>query len=180
MILNIITSNKNKAKELSELLNIKVNAINLELPEIQSLDVRQVAQHKAAEAFRQIGAPVIIDDTGMSINAWNGLPGALIAWFLESVGTQGILDMTSNLADRDAIISTALAFADESGVKIFSGELRGKIAKTRKGKNGFGYDEIFIPDGSNLTLAEMTFAEKNKISMRKLAAEKLRKYLESI
>jgi inosine/xanthosine triphosphate pyrophosphatase family protein len=92
-----------------------------DLPEVQSLDVVHVEARKAADAFAQFGEPALVDDTGLSIHGWNGLPGALVAWFLDTVGPQGILDMAAGLTDRRATVTVALGYADATGVRVFQG-----------------------------------------------------------
>lgn len=122
---------------------------------------------------------MLVDDTGLSVQAWNGLPGALVAWFLTTVGVEGILDMAAGLTDRRATVTVALGYADGSGVRVFEGTVDGVLATAPRGTFGLGYDSIFMPDGDSghRTYAEMTFEEKNKISHRRLAVEAMRKGL---
>jgi inosine/xanthosine triphosphate pyrophosphatase family protein len=74
--ITLITGNAGKAAEYAAMLGVEVIPATVELSEVQSLDVAHVAARKAADAFAQIGEPVLVDDTGLSIEAWNGLPGA--------------------------------------------------------------------------------------------------------
>lgn len=85
----LITGNPGKAREYSTILGIEVTATRLDLVEIQSLDVATVVERKATDAYAKLHRPVLVDDTGLALDAWNGLPGALVAWFLDTVGTQG-------------------------------------------------------------------------------------------
>jgi XTP/dITP diphosphohydrolase len=171
---SLITGNEGKAAEYAALLGIDVRAVKQDLIEIQSLDVTAVVERKAADAYAKLRGPVLVDDTGLAVNAWNGLPGALVAWFLGSVGTQGILDMAANLTDRAASVTTALGYADAHGVRVVTGTLQGTLATERRGTNGFGYDEIFVPAGGDLTFAEMSTEQKNLGSHRRLAVDALR------
>jgi len=166
----IASGNQGKIAEFSRLLGREIEGKKLDLPEIQSTDVRAVAKTKAEAAYAQLGAPVFVDDTGLYIDAWNQLPGALIAWFLDNVGNDGIIKMLAGWDNRSARVVTALGYCDEHGSQVFVGELTGSIADTARGDNGFGYDPIFIPEGSDKTFAEMTSAEKDAISMRAQAA----------
>jgi XTP/dITP diphosphohydrolase len=172
----LITGNAGKAAEYAAMLGIEVAAAKAELTEVQSLDVAHVAARKAADAFAQLDEPVLVDDTGLSIQGWNGLPGALVAWFLDTVGPQGILDMAAGLTDRRATVTTALAYATAAGVRVFQGTVNGSLATEPRGTSGFGYDAIFIPDSdsSHRTYAQMTSKEKNKISHRRRAVEAMR------
>ena len=172
----LITGNAGKAAEYAAMLGIEVTAAKANLTEVQSLDVAHVAARKAADAFAQLGEPALVDDTGLSIHAWNGLPGALVAWFLDTVGPQGILDMAAGLTDRRATVTVALGYADATGVRVFQGTETGSLATEPRGTSGFGYDAIFIPGSgsSHRTYAQMTSAEKNKISHRRRAVEAMR------
>ena len=172
----LITGNARKAAEYAAMLGIDVTPAKAELTEIQALDVAQVAARKAADAFAQLGEPVLVDDSGLAIHAWNGLPGALVAWFIETVGPQGILNMSAGLADRRATVTTALGYADAAGLQVFQGSVTGTVATELRGTSGFGYDPIFIPDtdGGQRTYAQMTSEEKNKISHRRRAVEAMR------
>ena len=168
----LITGNAGKVKELSRLLGIQLTSQKIPLPEVQSTDVRVVAAAKAEAAYAQLGRPVVVDDTGLYITAWGELPGALIAWFLDNVGCDGILKMMEGWEDRSARVVTALGYCDEHGVHVFDGELAGTIANSSRGDHGFGYDPIFIPAGKQQTFAELTADDKDAISMRAQAAAK--------
>jgi len=172
--ISLITGNEGKAREYATLLGIEVSAVKEDLIEIQSLDVVDVVTRKVQDAYSKLHSPVLVDDTGLTLNAWNGLPGALVAWFLNSVGAQGILDMAAGMTDRAATVTTALGYADENGVRVFTGTLQGSLTTERRGDGGFGYDSIFVPAGSDLTFAEMSSEKKNEISHRRLAVEQLR------
>lgn len=174
----ILTGNQNKVTEFERLLGVELENIKLDLVEIQSTDVRDVARHKAEEGYKKLRRPCFVDDTGLTIHCWGELPGALIKWFLESVGNEGILDMLKSAPSRSATVTTAIGFCNQNGSQVFVGELDGKIADKSKGENGFGYDPIFIPKDSNRTFAEMTNAEKDAISMRAIASKAMKQSLQ--
>ncbi len=173
-----ITGNNKKVEEVRAITGLNVTAKNLDILEIQSLDVEEVAKAKARVAFELVGQPVIVDDTGMSIEALGGLPGALIVWFLDSLGPEGILRLMASEKNRKASVSTCIAYADETGVFAFTGKVLGTVSDSLRGETGFGYDPIFIPDGHDRTYAEMTADEKNEISMRKIALLKWKEFME--
>ena len=175
--ITLITGNVGKIAEISRLLGIEVHSQKVPLPELQATDVREVARAKAQAAYDQLKRPVLVDDTGLYIDAWGELPGALIAWFLDNVGCEGVLKMLQGWDDRSARVVTALGYCDERGVQVFDGELRGSIATELRGENGFGYDPIFVPEGQDQTFAELTSEQKDAISMRALAATKLRDFM---
>lgn len=173
----LITGNPGKVKEFSALLGFPVDHEKLDLIEVQALEVREIAASKARQAYKALQRPVMIDDTGFSVAEWNGLPGALITWFLKTVGPEGIVKMATGLTDRTVHVITAIGFADQNGIQVFSGTVRGVIPLEPRGSKGFGYDSIFIPDGSSHTYAEMNMEEKNKLSMRRLAVDDMKSKL---
>lgn len=176
--LTLITGNESKAKEFSRLLGTTVLHQKISLPELQATDVTVVAKAKAEAAYQVLGRPVFVDDTGLYINAWNSLPGALIAWFLDNVGNEGLIQMLAGWDDRSARVVTALGYCDQAGSQVFTGEVAGSIAPVPTGENGFGYDPIFIPDGYSKTFAEMSSTEKDAVSMRAIAAATMKKHFE--
>ncbi|MCG2690644.1 RdgB/HAM1 family non-canonical purine NTP pyrophosphatase [Candidatus Parcubacteria bacterium] len=172
----VITGNQGKVNEISAITGLTVEAKKLELSEIQSLSVEEVAKKKVMAAYEIVRQPVLVDDTGMNIEALNGLPGALVVWFLDLLGPQGVLDLIANKKNRKASVSTCIAYADANGVQTFIGTVNGTIPTELRGDEGFGYDPIFIPEGQNKTYAEMSVDEKNEISMRKIALMKFKDY----
>lgn len=173
----VVTGNKGKAAEIGAITGLNVEAVNLDIAEIQSLDVEEVAKQKALSAYNLVKRPVVVDDTGMNIDAIKGLPGALVAWFLDTLGPEGILRLVDNEANRKASVSTCIGYADESGARTFLGTINGSLTSECRGTNGFGYDPIFVPDGQNRTYAEMSSDEKNSHSMRKEALVKFKEFL---
>lgn len=171
------TTNKNKLAEAEQILGITVKGIKLELDEIQTLDPKECVRKKAVAAYRIFGKPILVEDTSLFFEAWNGLPGVFIDYFLKSVGINGLLKMLTGEKNRKAKAITYLGIFNGKECELSKGEVRGKIAKKPKGDNGFGWDSIFIPKGALKTFAEMISEEKNKISMRKIALVKFKKKL---
>jgi len=164
-----VTSNPNKAREAAEILGMELKSVALDLQEPQSLDVAEVAADKVAaarEALNDPGQPVIVEDSGLVVEAWNGLPGALTKWFLQSVGNEGLLRMLSAEENRSAraVCAVAVAVVDGS-VRVFVGEVEGSIAPGPRGATGFGWDPIFVPEGCAKTYAQLG-ALKHKDSHR--------------
>lgn len=162
----MVTSNANKAKEVAAFFegNLEVTHVTLDIPEIRSDDVRVIARRKAQFAYEQIRMPLIVDDTGFSIDALNGFPGPYAAYVLHSIGNMGILKLMEEKTDRHASFTTAIAYADEKGIKVFTGTISGNITYTPRGSGGFGYDPIFDLNGR--TLAEFPLEEKSRSSHR--------------
>lgn len=170
----LITGNENKVKEFERLLGFKLSHQKIDLPEPQTTDVRKVAEEKATKAYELLGRACLVDDTGLTIRAWGELPGALIRWFLDNVGSSGIIKMLGEETPRNATVTTALGYCDEHGPHVFVGEVHGEIVQNPRGDNGFGYDSIFIPDGQSKTFAEMDDTEKDKHSMRQRAVQNMK------
>ena len=169
-----VTSNPGKVREVAALLGRPVEPLDVDLPEIQSLDVAIVAREKAIAAYRLAARPVFVEDTGLTIEALGGLPGALVRWFLLTVGPAGICALLPDGQPRNAVARTAIALCDETGVEVYLGETRGTITAEPVGSGGFGWDAIFRPDGSDLTFAQMGQDERNRYSMRHRAIEQVR------
>jgi non-canonical purine NTP pyrophosphatase (RdgB/HAM1 family) len=179
MQIRFVTTNISKVREFQTILQVEVTQLPLHLPEIQALEVDEVVRSKAEQAYAQAGVPILVEDTGLTFSAWNGLPGALIKWFVDSVGSAGICEMLSSQKNRHAIAKCTLDLYDGKEHHLFSGMIQGNIAYEPRGQGGFGWDDIFIPDGYSQTFAEMTSEAKNSISMRKVALDKLQKFLAS-
>lgn len=180
MEIYLVTSNENKARLLQGLLGKQVRKIRLDLPEIQAVNVQDVIEHKTRAAFQQVGQPVIVEDTSLAVLAWNGLPGALIRWFLETVGNEGICQMLAGYENREAVAETCIGYDDGREFVSFSGKLIGTIARSPRGDNGFGWDPLFVPEGWTKTLAEMNTEERSLlVSMRQEAVSGLKAYLET-
>jgi non-canonical purine NTP pyrophosphatase (RdgB/HAM1 family) len=174
-----VTSNKNKLREAQKILNRRLKAINLEIPEMQAVDVVDVVQDKAKRAYEKVKKPLIVEDTGLYIKAWRGFPGALIKWLLWHRGNDGICKMLENEADKSAYAQAAICLYDGKRYKNFIGRVDGSIVLRPRGKSDFGWDPIFKPNGHNKTFAEMSGKEKDSISHRDRAFRKLKKYLDA-
>lgn len=178
--LTFITGNPEKAAQLSRHLDYEIEHKKLDVHEIQSLDLEEVAIHKAQEAYKLMGSPVLVEDTALTFKALGSLPGPLIKWFLASLGNEGLSKILDTYADRSAVAQVCFALCDEKGVQIFKGEIEGTIAKEPRGEKGFGWDPIFIPQGYEKTWGEMGVEEQKETSMRRIALKKLQVYLESL
>lgn len=172
-----ITSNPSKAKYLSEYFEIPVKHRFVHLDEIQSLDLIEVVKHKAIAAYKEIKAPVLVDDVSLVFNSLGKLPGPLIRWFLDSMGNEGLCKILNQYEDRSASATVAFCLYDGKEAKVFTSTAKGSISKSPRGDNGFGWDPIFVPSKNNKTWAEMTEAERQKTFARRIALDKLKKYI---
>ncbi|OGK17245.1 hypothetical protein A2690_02250 [Candidatus Roizmanbacteria bacterium RIFCSPHIGHO2_01_FULL_39_12b] len=175
--LTFITGNISKAQEISYHLDFPLLHKKLDLLEIQSVNLIEIVTHKVDNAFKQIKFPVLVEDTSLTFTAFGKLPGPLIKWFLQELDNKGLCKMLDGYSDRSAQAEVVFALHTGRAITLFSGTIRGTIAKTPRGVRGFGWDPIFIPEGWTKTWGEMTKEEKAQTSMRKIALAKLEKYL---
>jgi XTP/dITP diphosphohydrolase len=188
MTLVFATNNKHKVREINNILDDKItllglNDINIleDIPEDEPV-IEANALFKARYVYNATGLNVFADDTGLEIEALNGLPGVYSARFAgedkdSSANIAKVLSMLSGIENRKARFRTVIALIFENKEYLFEGIVSGKIIDEKRGAEGFGYDPVFIPEGKDITFAEMTLSEKNKISHRALAFGKLKEFL---
>ncbi|CAG9771212.1 unnamed protein product [Ceutorhynchus assimilis] len=178
--ITFVTGNAKKLEELIAILGPFPKEIvnkKLDLPELQG-EIEDICTKKASEAFKAVGGPVLVEDTCLCFNALKGLPGPYVKWFLEKLGPEGLYTLLTGYEDKSAEAVCTFAYhSDENGDKVvlFQGRTEGEIVSPR-GTREFGWDACFQPKGYNLTYAEMPKPEKNKISHRFKALDKLRNY----
>ncbi|MCK5044126.1 RdgB/HAM1 family non-canonical purine NTP pyrophosphatase [Candidatus Parcubacteria bacterium] len=176
MALYFITGNRNKFAEANSVLP-EVQQIDIDLPEIQDIDATEIVEAKLLEALKQKEGEFIVEDTSLYFDCLNGLPGPLIKWFLKTIGNKGLFDIVDKLGDNKAEAKTIIGYAkNKQQVHFFEGLIKGKIVPPR-GDSNFGWDPIFQPEGCSKTFAEMSSEEKNAISMRRVALNKLKEFI---
>lgn len=174
-----ITGNLNKVEEVKKYLNYPIDHVKLDLVEIQSVDLKEIVEHKAREAYKHIQKPVLVEDVSLTFTALGKLPGPLIKWFLKELGTEKLCHLLDNFENRLAIAEIIYGLYDGKKVKMFAGQTHGTIPLHPQGE-GFGWNPIFIPKGAKQTWAEMPFEERAKTSMRGIALKKLEKFITKI
>lgn len=182
------TNNENKLKEIRNILGNSFSLLSLsdlnitdDIPE-NELTLEGNALQKARHIHKLVKMNVFADDTGLEIDALNGLPGVNSARFAgenkdPDANIDKALQMMGNTSNRKAMFRTVIALILDNKEYIFEGNVAGKIISERRGKEGFGYDPVFIPHGHNLTFAQMSLDKKNRISHRAKAFMKLRDFL---
>jgi inosine triphosphate pyrophosphatase len=162
-----ITGNPNKAAFLKKWLEVDLPHQKIELEEIQSLNLSEIVQHKAQQAFDHVKTPVLVEDVGLQI-AWMGrLPGPFVKWFLgDDMGVNKICDMIPDGQDRSATSMVSYAWFDGEKMELFEGSLHGRISDSPRSGRGFGFDPIFIPEGSEKTHSEMSDDEIISFGLR--------------
>jgi XTP/dITP diphosphohydrolase len=155
---DFVTTNPNKLREANEIgveYDIRFNQIQEDYPELRSEDVTEVAIRKAEDAFKIVGKPIIVEDSGIFIDALSGFPGTISAYAFKTLGMKGLLKLLEQSDDRKASMRTVIAYCDGENTKTFLGETKGRIAEeVKKASGGFGYDPFFIPEDQNQTFAE--------------------------
>lgn len=175
MTIYFITGNKEKFSEAKNIIP-ELKQLDIDLPEIQETDAKEIIKEKLKEATNHKQAEFIVEDTSLCLNALNGLLGPLIKWFLKKLGNEGIYEIVSKTGDNIAEAKTIIGYSNQKKIYFFEGRVKGKIVKP-KNDNGFGWDPIFIPEGKNKRFSEMSKEDKNNISMRSKAFKKLKKFL---
>lgn len=161
-----VTGNKGKVDLINLIykdMDINVVQENIETPEIQDMDCREVAKYSAKYAANLLNKPVLKNDSGLVIEALNGFPGAFSKFTEETLGESGFLKLMEGKENRKCYWIEALAYC-EPGLEpvVFESLTYGSIAKEAKGDRGYPYDKIYIPDGDTRTFAEMTEEEQLK------------------
>lgn len=166
----LVTSNENKWIEAQRLLGRPLDRVSLDLPELQAKTTGAVALEKARAAFAALGRPVVVEDTGIELRALGGFPGPFIK-FWEQLGGLPSICRALDTSSRRATAVCALGFCSAEGARVVEGRIEGSISEAPRGTGGFGWDQIFVPEGESRTFAEMSAAEKDAISHRRRAWE---------
>lgn len=172
----LVTGNKNKANEYGRLLpeGFDYTYKELDLVEIQSFDSAEIIADKARRAYEIIGTPVLVEDVTAGLKCLNGLPGPFIKYFQERMGSEALYLLATD--DKRATVACNIAYYDGSRLIIAVGKVDGTVVPART-THGFGFDNVFVPNGFTRTFAEMGEASKDQIGHRGLAVRELIKKL---
>jgi len=188
MTLIFASNNEHKIREIKSILGNSFTLLSLadvnldqDIPENEP-HLEGNAISKARFIHNATGMNAFADDTGLEIDELDGLPGVHSARFAgedkdSSENIRKVLFMLGNTKNRKARFRTVIALILENKEYLFEGTVEGSITAEIRGSEGFGYDPIFLPDGKKMTFAEMDLEEKNTISHRARAFEKLRSFL---
>jgi XTP/dITP diphosphohydrolase len=177
------TNNVDKFNEARRVLsgyNMAVGMLRVKSLEIQSESLEEIAVASVIDAFDKCRLPMIVEDTGLFVDALNGFPGPYSAYVYRTIGNQGLLRLMQSVKTRKARFRSVIAYlsSDMKSPKCFSGQVQGEIMPEERrgdGSSGFGFDPIFKPIRDGKTFAEMGISEKNKFSHR---AEAFRAFAE--
>ena len=165
-----VSSNIHKFKEAKKILDffgISIQFSKLNLEEIQSNSIKQIAIKKAQDAFSKCKKPLIIEDDGLHIDSLYGFPGPYSSYIYKTIGNKGILNLLKK--NRTAKFVSTITYCDKNSFESFEGKLLGTISKFERG-SGWGFDPIFIPKNTKKTFAELI--DKNNLSHRYKALKK--------
>lgn len=181
VVLRFMTRNMNKVREASLVLSrFGIGIVpdqSVKKVEIQSDSLEEIVEY----SLRQNCVDWLVsEDDGLFIRALNGFPGPYSEFVYRTIGLKGILKLMEGVVNRDAYFRSVVGLCMGNEVHLFVGEVHGTISHEPRGSGGFGYDPIFIPEGKELTFAEMGIGEKSKISHRALAFTRLAQFLISL
>ena len=175
--LYFVTGNSGKFEQAKFILP-DLKRVDFDIPEIQELDTKKILQEKLSEISKSHSGRFFCEDVSLEIEGLNGLPGPFIKWFLETVKMTGIARMAEQSKNTNVTAKITLGYNDNGKIVFFEDEMKGKIVYP-KGENGFGWEPIFQPQGSEKTLGEMELKDRLKYSMRTKVLIKLKDYLEN-
>ena len=191
MKLVFATNNKHKIVEVQELLKKDFRILNLndigyneELEETGNT-LEANAKQKAEYIYKKYKVDCFADDTGLEIDALNGLPGVYSARYageekIPEKNIEKVLREMKEIKNRNARFRTVVSLFLSRKEYVFEGIVNGIILKEPKGKGGFGYDPVFQPEGFQKSFGEISLYEKNKISHRAIAVKKLADFLNTL
>ncbi len=174
-----VTGNPHKVREADDILSrvgITLEQNNCGYPELQEDNLEAIAKFGARWAADKLNCEVMVDDSGLFIEALGGFPGPYSAYVFDTLGNERILKLMEGETNRNAVFKCVIGYCrPDEEVRVFSGEVEGVIAKEMRGSAGFGYDPIFEVGG--LTFGEMKEGEKNRLSHRYRALVKFAQWL---
>ncbi|HCE48435.1 MAG TPA: non-canonical purine NTP pyrophosphatase [Prevotellaceae bacterium] len=183
-----VTNNRHKLREIREIMPASIEILSLadincmaEIPETADT-LEGNALIKAHYVYDRFGMDCFADDTGLEVEALGGAPGVHTARYAgeahdPEANMQKLLHEMQGKSNRKARFRTVIALIENGKEHVFSGRVDGTIATEPRGNEGFGYDPVFVPEGTGQTFAEMGEAGKNEISHRARAVAELLSYL---
>ncbi|MFX0188308.1 MAG: RdgB/HAM1 family non-canonical purine NTP pyrophosphatase [Candidatus Hodarchaeota archaeon] len=186
--LYFVTRNKHKFDEISrkfqnENVKFALQQLELETIEIQANTIKDIALFKLNSVKEKINSSFFIEDAGFFVDKpLNGFPGVFSSYVFKTLGNEGILRLIDDFKKSKAHFSAVIAlfFKPANEIYVFEGHVEGRVSDKIRGKGGFGFDPIFIPDIiPNKTFSELKTEEKNEISHRGQALKKLISFLKN-
>ena len=187
----LASNNQHKVEEIRAVLpegfsiiTLKEAGIDIDIPEPHN-SLEENAREKAVTIFKMTGKSCFSEDTGLEVSALNGAPGVKSARYAGDDrsfqnNTDKVLKELEGKPDRSARFRTVICLCLHGQEQYFEGICPGQITAENRGGEGFGYDPVFMPDGSDKTFAEMGMDEKNRFSHRGKAVDKLVTFLTTL
>jgi non-canonical purine NTP pyrophosphatase (RdgB/HAM1 family) len=176
----LVSGNQNKVRELSPFFpQWTLKRRNLDLEEPQSLDLHVICRSKALSAFKELGSPILVEDTEFCLDALAGLPGPFIKFFEMKLGDGALIHLLKGHRNRKGRARSCLMYYDGIQFVQGTGVLEGAVSEKVLPGEGFGFDCCFIPEGESLTLSLLGLETKKKISHRRRAIEEFLRNLSS-
>ncbi len=175
-----MTTNEGKFREVSRMLaeaGIESEMADLDYPEIQCDTLEEVVQNALNWLSGRVEGDFLIDDSGLFISSLGGFPGVYSSYVFHTISCEGILKILEGVEDRDAEFRCCFGLHWKGEDRLFLGVSPGTMTKDERGEGGFGYDPIFVPSGHQKTFAEISTEEKNQLSHRGKALEKVLEFL---
>jgi XTP/dITP diphosphohydrolase len=182
------TNNGHKLEEVRKILSGEINLLSLkdincfdDIPETSDT-LEGNALQKVSYIKENYGYDCFADDTGLEVEALNNEPGVHSARYAgeardSNANIEKLLRELNNVENRKAYFRTVIALIRKGREYFFEGKIKGTIINEKRGKSGFGYDPVFVPEGYDKTFAELEINEKNKISHRSIAIKKLSEWI---
>lgn len=173
------TGNPNKVQEAEEFFpNIEIEQVDIDPTEVMDEDLEVIARTSVETIPESFDNPIFVEDSGLFIEELEGFPGPISGYVHHTLGNEKIQALLKDTTNRSAYFESVIAVRlPEGRIATFTGRLEGKIAEEIRGEHGFDYDSIFIPEGADRTMAEMTTEEKNEYSHRGKAMEEFADFL---
>lgn len=171
-----VTQNKNKLADAEKLLSeFVIEHIDFDVPEIQSLDSKEIIRHKLAYAYEKVRKPCFVMDSSLALDCLNGFPGPFIKWWFEkSVGEEKTCAIATLFGERGITWINMLGYFDGRDTHYLEETIRGTLSEKPRGTHGYHWDTIFIPEGETETFAEMGFERKQSYAPTRKLLERLK------
>ncbi len=185
-LIYFVTGNKNKFTEVSKIFHnekvkYQLKQLDIKTIEIQATTIKEVALFKLNSVKEKVKDSFFIEDAGFFVDIpLNGFPGVYSSYVFKTIGNDGILKLINDFKNTEAHFAAVIAlyFKPSKESFFFESTVKGTVSRTKRGKGGFGFDPIFIPDViPDKTFAELSMEEKNEISHRGLTLRKLISFL---
>ncbi len=176
MKVTFVTGNPNKLAEAQQILGMDLASRKIDLPELQSMNLREIVEGKVRAAFAEVQGPVMVKDVSVEIAALGGLPGPFVKFWEKLVDYERALIVADHQKNHVMVVCCGVGYKDADRELYAESTVLGRLV-SRRGEDGWGFDFYFLPDGKQETYAEMGREAKNQISHRSQAFRKMREML---